>query len=170
MAVEAIQKNTNSSHRMNIGGSALAGATVGYSLKWVMPIMPQERDDNYINASKKINLNARAARAAEKAKIISKSEKLEGVDKFIKMDKSGTLTYSEIQKLKGPHGISVNELFSRINKAGLAAKAEGKKALNTFTKSIRSSVTFAATGMITAVTIAAIHNIISVLNEENKKA
>lgn len=166
MAVEAIQKNnTYNSGKMSVAGSAVVGALAGYSLKWALPITHQEKDERYKLELKKINTEARLARNAEK-KLIAGS-KLDGADTFVKMNKKHKLIASEIEKLEGPEKDNVKALFNRINSAGFKVKAEGKKALKSFTKGIRSTGVFVTAGIGACVAVAFIHNVLQIVKADN---
>jgi len=168
MAVEAIQKNNyNNSNRMSVAGSATFGALAGYSLKWALPITPQEKDEKYSLELNRINKESRQARNAEKELIAS--SKLDGADKFVKMNKEGKLTLSEIEKLPDPDNAQVRKLFVRINNAALKSKTEGQKALVNLTKGIRPTSTFVLLGLTIATGIALVHNLVQRVNEVNAR-
>ena len=93
--------------------------------------------------------------------------KLNGADIFVKMDKDNKLIASEIEKLEGADKDIVKALFNRINNAGFKVKGEGKKALKSFTKSIRPTAVFVIAGIGISTTIAFIHNVFHIVNEDN---
>ena len=164
MAVEAIQKNnTNNSRKMSVASSATIGALAGYTLKWALPVTSLEKDEKYTLGLEKIRQVAKQARADEKL-AISKS-KGAGVDTFNKLDKNGLLNRDEINKLKGAKKTQVEELYSRLGKAAIRAKTDGRKALNATTKNLRPVSAFMLAGVAVASGIAFIHNLFHQIDE-----
>lgn len=171
MAVSAIQKDTNNNSHKNMSyvKSAAAGALIGYSLKWALPITPQEKDERFNAELDAISAKAKAAEAKEFENIRNIEPKTLATDTFIKLYDSNKLNDSDIKSLTEPLSTQVMDLKNRVNDKTKMIKQVGEKTLNSFTKSIRPAGSFIVTGLGIAVGIAFVHNVLSRINENNKK-
>ncbi len=160
MAVSAIQKDTNNnSHKMSYIQSAATGALIGYSLKWAIPVTPQEKDEIFNAKLKEISATAQAERLKEFENIKNIEPKTQAKDTFIKLHDDKKLNEVEIKKLAEPLCTQVMDFKNRVNETAKTVRKVGRKTLNAFTKSIRPTSTFVLTGMGIALCIAFLHNI-----------
>lgn len=160
MAITVIQNNSNNnSGRMGYMSSAVLGALSGYSLKWLLPLTTQEKDQNYLDELVQVKRNAWQAREAEIEKIRNEVPKANGADEFISMYDNNKLTSFDIKKVDEPLSGKLTALLERINNAALKVKTEGRENLIFQIKKIRPALTFISIGMGIALGIALIHNI-----------
>lgn len=170
MAIGAIQNNTNNdSHKkMSIIKSATAGALVGYSLKWALPITSQEKDERFSSEMDALSAKLKAAESKEFENIRNSKRKTVAVDTFIKMYDEKKLTDNKIKKLQEPLSSEVMDLKNSIGNKTKGIIEVGSKTIKAFTKSIRPTFTFICAGVVAGVAIALVNNISSIINENKK--
>lgn len=160
MAITAIQNNSNNnSSRMGYMSSAILGALSGYSLKWLLPLTTQEKDQNYRDELVQVSHNAALARVNEIETIRREASKIQGADEFIRMYDNNKLTSFDIKKIDEPLSGKLTALLSRINNAAHKIKTEERENLIFRIKKIRPALTFISIGMGIALGIALVHNI-----------
>lgn len=144
MAVEVVQKNTNSG-KINYIDAAAIGAIGGYTLKWAIPITPQEKDKRYNTTL-----------------VAIEKKNLDGVDVYIRLQDEKKLSPTEIKQIK-------QILSEKFNNNVLKTKELGKQVLVSFTKSIRPTKTFLLLGTGLTVGTAIIYNIFKEIAKDSKK-
>lgn len=166
MAISAIQNNNtnNNPKRASVIDAALIGGISGYALKWALPIMAQEKTQDYNAGLKEISQKAIAVRTQTYNNIRNSKNRTPASDTFIKMYDNKTLNPKEIKKLKEPLQSEIFGLRSGVRHKTKDMIRTGKRALESFTKSIRPTSSFVFLGMGLATAIAFIHNACLELN------
>lgn len=168
MALKAVQK-TNETPRtpfiLSYTKCAAAGALIGYSLKYFLPVTPQEKDENFNAALNEIKVKSKEAELAEVAKI--KKLQSEAADIFIRMYDAKKLDSSEIGKVKPALVHDVMQFFIRVNDEAKKIEVDELKKLKASIKNIRSTGVFIGIGLTIGLLIAVINNIINRLLAEN---
>lgn len=168
MAVRAIQNDTNeNSGKLSYIGSAAVGALGGYSLKWIVPLTANEKDERYRSELSKIRLEAKKARMDEFELIKKEASKIPGADEFLHMYDNKKLLYTEIKKRKGSLSENLSSLLARVNNSAINARDIGIEKLTSLTKSIRPTGAFIALGIGLALGIALINNIYKVASKNS---
>lgn len=167
MAVSAIQNDNNSNKSISYTKSAALGALVGYSLKWALPITPQEKDERFNAQIKNISKMAREDRVKAFEEIKNSNNKSLAKDTFVKLHDENKLNQAKIAKLKEPLRTQVQGLKNSVNATTRNTRRTGIKALVSYTKSIRSTNAFVLAGMGTTLVYAFFHNILARLKETN---
>lgn len=168
MAVSAVHNDNNYGKMSYISSTALGGLS-GYCLKYMIPIAPQEKDDEYKSALKEINRQSKSAKNVEIEKIKLSSAELESADEFIRMYNNKTLTSSNIRKLDENVRKNVLGLFNRVQNSAKEAGASEKRAFIARIKDIRPTSVFVLTGVLIGMTIAFMNNLSKMIakNKEN---
>lgn len=148
MAVDALQKNQTSPTQVSYLKYSATGALAGYALKYLIPVIYSERDENYNTILRENELNATRQRAEDIEKIRRSAKKTELNDTFIRMYDSGHLTPENIQKLKSPLKEDMFDMLNRFNSQMQESITRGKKTLDAATKSIRPTHVFVGTGLV----------------------
>lgn len=164
MAVSAIEKNrNNNSGNISYLKSIALGTLTGYSLKYILPITPQEKDEDYKASLNKIKTEAAQAKLnAIKSIKTSKNRALEE-DVFIALYNKKKLNISEIKKLRNSNSgeNKVLDLIKTINNEARVVFLKGKNALKASTKAIRPTRIFLTTGAAVGLAIAFTYNVIN---------
>lgn len=146
MAVNAIQETSPKNHTSYIGATAL-GALIGHSVKYLLPITPQEKDDNFKSAMQQIEAEAQKTREAEIKAIKESNDKTEATDRFIKMSEGNKeLNETEIRKLPENMIESVMKLKFKVDEKVAQTIEAGKANLITRTKGLRPTYVFVLLG------------------------
>lgn len=165
MAVNAIQKKEYNSHKASYVKAAAAGAVGGYVLKTLLPLNQSEKDDKYVRDY--FESSAKRAVKGHEIKVIRNTEKkTEAQIEALKLVDSKDVKISKIKALKEPTKTQVVEIIKGIQEAARGAKSIGKKAFVAFTKSIRPTGTFMATGAGLAVATAFVYNVLQKISED----
>lgn len=157
MALRAVQNDNNA--QMSYIKSSATGALVGYSLKYILPITPQEKDEIYNSFLSEREARVKKAKSAEIEEIRKSVKHSDTADNFISLYDAKKLTFSKTQKLKKSLNEGLYELVKRVNDAGRAEKIKLRKDLTAITKSIRPTGTFVILGILAGLIIAFIKNI-----------
>lgn len=170
MALEAVQ-NTKNNNFANTGywEAASFGAVCGYSLKYLMPVATQEKDENYTNALKEVNLKAKKAKLAEINNIRKSKFNSDATDTFIRMYDAKKLTPTKIRKIKESLREDLINVIRNVNEVARDKKINGKKDIDAITKNIRPTGVFVIGGLIVGLSIAIINNVTKKINEYNSQ-
>lgn len=169
MALEAVQntqKSSNSS-RISYFKAASLGALASYSLKYIMPITAQEKDENYKAALKEVSVKAKNEKLKEISKLRAYRTQSEVNDTFIRMYDANKLTPSKINKLKKSLREELINVIRNINETVREKKLDGIRDVDAITKNIRPTGVFVIGGIVFGLTIAAVNNIVKKINENN---
>ena len=159
MAVSAIGKNDNTnSGNISYLKSIAVGVLTGYSLKYILPVTLQEKDEHFNAALNGIKTKAKEAKLQEIEAIKQIKPKTKEADTFIKMHDSNKLSLSEIKKDN-----DVIKLIKKINAKSRNIKIQGRKALNGATKAIRPTGVFLVTGAVVGFAVALTCNILNIM-------
>lgn len=169
MALDAVQKNKNNSGQMSYIKATAIGALTGYSLKYILPISPQEKDENFKTALKNNRLKAKKAKLAAIENIKNSKNQSAINDTFIRMYDKKQLKPSLINKLENHLRGGILEIIKTVNEIAKFEKLNGKKDLIAITKSIRPTGTFIAIGFIFGFVVALINNISNKVSAENSQ-
>lgn len=169
MALDAVQKSPDSPNKVSYLKASAIGALTGYSLKYIIPVTHQEKDEAYNSALKEIRLKTRKMKAAEVEKIRKSPNKTELTDTFIRMHDSKKLLPSNIRKLKSPLKDDLLDMVKRLNEEARENMAIEKRNLNAMTKSIRSTAIFVSIGIGAGLLIALVTNIIKRIDFYNSQ-
>lgn len=169
MALDAVQKSPDSPNKVSYLKASAIGALTGYSLKYIIPVTHQEKDENYNSALKEIKVKVRKMKAAEVDKIRKSTNKTELTDTFIRMHDSKKLLPSNIRKLKSPLKDDLLDMVKRLNEEARENMAIEKRNLNAMTKSIRSTAVFVSIGIGAGLLIALVTNIIKRIDFYNSQ-
>lgn len=148
MAVDALQKNPNSPRQISYVKTTAAGALIGYSLKYLIPITYSERDENYNEALKQNQVDADAKKAAAIEQIRKMTPKTELTDTFIRMHDANKLNEEAIKKLKSPLKEGLLDMLKGLNEKSTENITVGKRNLDAITKNIRPTHIFVGVGLI----------------------
>ena len=165
MAVNAIQKNENKSQHVSIIKSAAIGGLSGYALKYILPIMPHEKNERFDSFLSELKNQVRETKLKEIDAIRNSQTKTLAADKFISLVDKNEVKISKIKALKGPLSGQVMGIITQINDKGREVKACGKETLTALTKHIRPAGTFVTLGASVAVFAAFIHNTLGKFSE-----
>lgn len=170
MAVSAIQNNENNSKNSHFLKSATIGALTGYSLKYLIPITPQEKDEFYNSAVDDIETKAQKAKFNAIKKLSSKNNTAIGSnDSFARMCNSSNLTQAELEKkLKLPE--ETIDLIHQVNNISKRVSEQGMASLKATIKSIRPTFAFVITGVAIGLGTALTRSISNRIVEEKTKA
>ncbi len=158
MSVNAVKKDRTSP---NYTCAIAQGAVAGYSLKWLLPVTPQEKDDLYVLETKKIYKKA-AQKVKQEIEIIKNTTpKVDGYDQFIKICNEKNLK----DKIKKPYPIEVLTLLEKLRDIASETKSIEFSKLNNYTKSLRPTFTFIALGGFAGCVINFIKNNLSSTNK-----
>jgi len=165
MAVSAIQNNNNPNKgykSKSYLGSIALGATAGYSLKWLLPLTPQEKDEEY--SLKLDKLKSESKLSAIKA---ASSSNEPGSDIFTSYIKS-KMPYSVFSKDKAEKNI-IFKFIKTVNKKARLLVAEGFKAIVLRIKDLRPASVFIATGAAIGLSFAFVSNVINKMSSNNSE-
>lgn len=162
MAVSAIQNNNNNRRYKSKSylGSAALGAMTGFSLKWLLPLTPQEKDEIYSAKLDKLKHDSKL----EAIKTVSKSKDA-GVDTFNSYIKSKK-PYSVFNMEKPEKNIIIKFLKS-VNKNARALFEEGSDLIVLGIKKIRPAKVFILTGIAIGLASAFVGNVINRMSSQN---
>lgn len=160
MAVSAIQKNDSSS-KMSYTKSAAVGAITGYSLKYILPITPQERDARYMAALDQKRALANQSKKDGIQALKSSKTKDEAADKFILLADSKKLKISEIRQTKEPVKSGIFKIIKALNENARIIYRQGLEEVIALTKSIRPAGIFITAGAFAAVAGSFIDNVVN---------
>lgn len=165
MAVIPVQKNETKSPSVSYIKSAVIGGLTGYTLKYVLPITKEEKDDFYKSFLEKMHKEVTEAKAKEIEAIRNTKSRTLAEDAFISIvDKHGVKT-SEIKRLKEPLAFDVMKIVSKINEKGKEVKTYEKEVFKAITKRIRPTRTFVGIGVTAALATAFARNVVKKLSE-----
>lgn len=164
MALEAVQKNNS---RTSYVKAAAIGALTGYSLKYLLPVTPQEKDENFKTELKAVKASAKKVKSAQIETIRKSKNKSSATDTFIRMYDNKKLTPAQINKLNKPLKKELFETIKKINKAGRIKKANARETLTALTKHIRPTSVFVITGLAFGLVIAIFNNISKEVTKNN---
>lgn len=155
MAVSAV-KNSNNPKRVSYIESTAAGALVGYSLKYLLPITSQEKDEHYKTALKKIKENVRINKLDE-INNLKQNPSMPCSDIFLNMHENKQINVSKVKSLQESSARHILNIITRINNNAREAMNIEKRALIAKTKDIRPAHIFiiigGALGLLIATTI-----------------
>lgn len=167
MALDAVQKNKSNS--MSYIKATAIGALTGYSLKYILPISPQEKDENFKASLKCSRHKAQKAKLAAIENIKNSKNKSAINDTFIRMYDKKQLKPSLINKLENHLRGEIVETIKKVNEVTKIEKLNSKKDLIAITKSIRPTGAFVAIGFIFGFVVALINNISNKISAENSQ-
>lgn len=160
MSVDAVKRSPDSPRQMSYVKASATGALIGYSLKYIIPVTNQEKDENYNAAFKESAIKTKKMKAAEIEKIRASKDKTELTDTFIRMYDAKTLQPSLIQKLNTPLKDGLLDMVKSLNEKARENLAIEKRNLNAITKSIRPTAVFVGIGVAVGFVSALIINIV----------
>lgn len=164
MVVSAIQNNnTKKSGNINYLGAATLGGLTGYALKYILPITPQEKDANFKAELAQIEAEAKQTRINDIEAIRKIAKKDLAQDTFISLYDKGKLDIENINNLDEPLKIKVKSLFFETSENADYLLKRRTKSLQALVKGIRPTVTFAAIGVFSAISVALYHNITNII-------
>lgn len=164
MAIGAIQKNNSNTNHTSVLGAAAVGGISGYALKWAIPVLEHEKNDEYYDKLSEAKVKAKLSKMLEIDKIRNSSIKSESTDTFIKLLDENNLTASKIKKLSGPLADKVLGLIRNINDAARLESLKTLQEVKAYTKSVRPTASFVMIGAISAMLIAVAHNVKKIAN------
>lgn len=160
MPVIAIQETQPPHKHTSYVGAAIIGGIVGHYTKFMLPITPQERDDNFKSEMKKVLSDARKARYDGINEVIASNGKTPAKDAFIRLSKQNkSMSEKEISKL--PENIA-NELLKyklEINEKVSQVIKTGRKKVAAATRDLRPAYAFIVTGAIVGLFAAFVKNL-----------
>lgn len=148
MAADALQKNQNSPSQVSYIKAAAAGSLMGYSLKYLIPVISSERDEKFNDALKQNRLDADTKKLAAIETIRQSKNKTELTDTFIRMHDANKLQEENIKKLKSPLRQGLLDMLKELNAKTAENIAVGKKNIEAITKSIRPTHIFVGAGLV----------------------
>lgn len=155
MAVSAV-KNSDRPKKISYLESTAAGILVGYSLKYLLPITSQEKDEHYKSALRKIKENVRINKL-EEINALKQNPSAPCSDVFLKMYDDKQINISKVKSLQESSARHILNIITRINNNAREAMNIEKRALIAKTKDIRPAHIFiivgGALGLLTATTI-----------------
>jgi len=170
MAVSAIQKNDNNIKSSSYLKAGVIGALTGYSLKYLIPVTSQEKDEFYNAAVDEIETKAQKSRLEAISSLAPKAKpEIESTDKFIRMCNNSDLSHAEINAKINLSDNAMN-LIHQVNNRGKEISKQGLESLTATVKSIRPTSVFVITGLSVALVGALAHNISNRIVEEKVKA
>lgn len=171
MAVSAVQKSDNSNTRnASYLKSGVIGTLTGYSLKYLIPVTSQEKDEFYNAAVDEIETKAQKTRLnAIKAFAPQVKSEIESTDKFVRMCNNSDLTHAELNA-KINLSENVTNLIHQVNNKGKEVVRQGMESLNATVKSIRPTSVFVLAGVSIGIGAALVQNVSNRIAEEKIKA
>lgn len=169
MALRAVQKNNDNSGTLSYTKSAAVGAFIGYSLKHILPITSQEKDENFNASLNAIKVKAKEAELAEVKKIRSLRRQSEAADTFIRMYDAKTLNPSDFDRIKKPLVNDVRQFFARVNEEAQKMSEIEMKNLKKSVKKLRPTSIFVVMGVVTGLLIALVNNVLTRIARENSQ-
>ena len=166
MTVNAVQKNENKSHSASYIKSATIGGLGGYALKYILPVMPQEKEEHFDSFLTDLKKQVRESKLKAIDDIRNSPDKTLAADSFIRLVDKNELKASKIKELKGPLSFDVMDIVTQINDKGREVKACGKETFTALTKHVRSSSTFVTTGIGVAFVAAFVYNAFGKFSEK----
>ena len=167
MAVDALQKNPNSPNQISYVKTTAAGALIGYSLKYLIPVTYSERDDDYNESLRQNQLDANAKKAAAIEQIRKTTNKTELTDTFIRMHDANQLGEDDIKKINSPLREGLLDMVKGLNEKTAENIATGKRNLDAITKNIRPTHIFVGVGLIIGFLAALSTNLIRKIDHYN---
>lgn len=169
MTVSAIQKSDNRPKRINYLEAAAAGAIVGYSLKYILPITSQEKDENFKSALKEIRTEAETAKQ-EAINDIRKDHSAPCSDEFLRMYDNKEIKFSKVKSLNESKSRHILNLITKVNDNARESIRVEKRALIARTKDIRPTHVFIFTGIIIGLIITATYNLMKAMAKSKAEA
>jgi len=160
MALDAVQKSPDSPNKMSYVKASAIGALTGHSLKYLIPVTYQEKDESYNADLKKIKLDIKRMKLAEIEKIRNSGDKTEVTDTFIRMYDSKKLRFSQIEKLKAPIKDGLLDMIKNLNEKVKENFVIEKRKLDATTKNRRPTGVFVGVSIAVGFMIALIANIV----------
>lgn len=167
MALRAVQKNKDDSGTLSYTKSAAVGALIGYSLKHILPVTPQEKDEKFNASLNAIRVKAKEAELAEVKKIRNLRRQSEAADTFIRMYDAKTLNPTDFDKIKKTLVNDVRHFFTRINEEAQEISEIEIKNLKKSVKKLRPTSVFVVMGFVTGLLIALVNNVLTRITREN---
>lgn len=154
MAVNAVQ-NKDNPPRIGYIKALVSGSVVGYSLKYMLPVAPYEKnDDSYKYALRQARAETRKDREEFISKIRSSNNKTPAEDLFIKMrDNKEKIALNETQKA------DVKKIVLGICNNSEKLYKRKQSAINAVIKDIRPTLPFVMTGAIVSLLTAVTYNV-----------
>lgn len=165
MSVRAVQ-NDNNQGRMSYLNSGLFGALAAYSLKYIIPIMPQEKDEFFYAELNEIKQKAKALKTSKIDEIRNTKNKTPAMEQFIYLHDKGKLKSSKIRSQSESLRKGLSEILFNINNSARNLIQREKVMLITKTKEIRPASTFIIIGTLAGTAIAGINNIINTIAQD----
>ena len=160
MEVSALQTKEYKQRPASYLSAGAIGALSGYSLKYILPIRKQERDDRFRFLIVDMQNKARVDRLAEIEAIRKAEKQAPSADVFLKMVDDNQLKESTIKNLDVDVQKQVMLLLAQVNDKARAAREVGRLMVNATIKDIRPTGAFVAAGAGVAIIGALVHNII----------
>lgn len=165
MPVRAIQ-NDNNQGRMSYLNSGLFGAFAGFSLKYLIPVLPQEKDEFFNAGLQEIRQKTKVLKAFEIDKIRNAQNKTPVMEQFIYLHDRKELKSSKIKNHAESLKNGLYEIIVSINNSARNLIQKEKKLLINKTKEMRPASTFIIIGTLVGTTIAGINNIINTIAQD----
>lgn len=169
MALRAVQKNKDDSGTLSYTKSAAVGAFIGYSLKHILPVTHQEKDEKFNASLNAIKVKTKEAELAEVKKIRSLRRQSEAADTFIRMYDAKTLNPSDFDKVKKTLVNDVKQFFTRVNEEAQKINEIEIKKLKKSIKKLRPTSVFVVMGFVTGLLIALVNNVLTRVTRENSQ-
>lgn len=170
MAVSAIQKCDDNTKNASWLKSTAIGALTGYSLKYLIPVTSQEKDEFYNAAVDEIETKAQKSRLNEIHLLAPKARpEIKSKEAFTRMCNSSNLTLAELNA-KINLSNSTLDLVHQVNNKGKEITKQGIESLTASVKNIRPTSAFVLIGVSIGLGTALVHNISNKIVEEKIKA
>lgn len=167
MALRAVQKDNDTLHRTSYLKCATIGALTGYSLKYILPVTPHERDDSFKKSLKEINAEAKAAKLEEIGEIRKSRKQSKAANIFVRLYDTKKLKPLKRKKIKKSLTGETLTLLRRVNERAKYVRLLERKDLKVITKSIRPTAGFVLIGASLGFAFAVINNIMNVVAEND---
>lgn len=151
--------------------NVIAGGVIGYALKYALPVIKDERDENFKAYLKETKMKAKQAKLDEFEAIKNAHKKAKGTDEFVNIFSNKRLNITDkikiFKQLDKDTQKNVKWLIEQVNDKSREINVAGKKAINAAVKDIRPTHTFIAAGVGVAALGTLIYNIIQRASNES---